>query len=371
MAALTAMLVLALAGPAAADPGGSDRLRDDRREITPATPAIDVRILGGDSFVELAVEPGTEVAGGPATGATTTCGSTRRTVKRNDRSPSRWYSESRYGADVPAEADELADPDWRVVADDGVHAWHDHRAHWMNTDRPIGVEPARRRSRRSSSSRSTERRSTSTSARSSWGRSVAGPRRAGGGRGRHPRRRGPGPGQTGGLGSAVGWRRRRSGASARPSAFPCSRWWALWSVLAWAGVASIIGLPGRGCPGPITWLLPAVALAVAVGAIVVVTRGLLVARCGPWSYRPPCLAGAELLLWAWLRRLVVTRALIPTTIPAWLDRAVVAGAVVVGIVAPGRCGGGPPGFSPPGRPARHALSPSLTARRPGPTGHGS
>ena len=77
-------------------------------EITPATPAVDVRILGGDSFVELAVEPGTEVRVAGYWGDDYLWFDGDGTVRRNDRSPSRWYSESRYGADVPVSLDLVA-----------------------------------------------------------------------------------------------------------------------------------------------------------------------------------------------------------------------------------------------------------------------
>ncbi len=45
------------------------------------------------------------------------------------------------------------------------------------------------------------------------------------------------------------------------------------------------------------------------------------------------LAGMELLLWSWLRREALFRALIPTEAPEWLDRVVVAGAAATGLVA--------------------------------------
>jgi hypothetical protein len=42
---------------------------------------------------------------------------------------------------VPGSADPEADPDWETVADGGAYAWHDHRVHWMGSERPAGAEP--------------------------------------------------------------------------------------------------------------------------------------------------------------------------------------------------------------------------------------
>ncbi len=42
---------------------------------------------------------------------------------------------------MAAEAAADAEPDWRPVAGGGIHAWHDHRAHWMSPVHPPGARP--------------------------------------------------------------------------------------------------------------------------------------------------------------------------------------------------------------------------------------
>jgi hypothetical protein len=64
------------------------------------------------------------------------------TVERNRRSEATYLNDDRQGAvDLPARADNDADPEWETVADDGTYAWHDHRIHWMGAGTPPGPEP--------------------------------------------------------------------------------------------------------------------------------------------------------------------------------------------------------------------------------------
>ncbi|MGA1010601.1 MAG: hypothetical protein ACO3T5_08365, partial [Ilumatobacteraceae bacterium] len=52
------------------------------------------------------------------------------------------YNRDRYGSvERPDYIDNLAEPEWILVDDDGSYAWHDHRIHYMNTRPPIGAEP--------------------------------------------------------------------------------------------------------------------------------------------------------------------------------------------------------------------------------------
>ena len=50
----------ALAAPAFADPPGPTDYQSEVRSVEPATPTIEVGIIGGDSFFEMRVEPGVE-----------------------------------------------------------------------------------------------------------------------------------------------------------------------------------------------------------------------------------------------------------------------------------------------------------------------
>ncbi len=58
----------------------------------------------------------------------------------NDRSPTRWVNDDRYGlVTPPSDAAADAPPEWVEVATGGRYAWHDHRIHWMTPDQPPPV----------------------------------------------------------------------------------------------------------------------------------------------------------------------------------------------------------------------------------------
>ncbi|MFV0258073.1 MAG: hypothetical protein ACK5PP_06455 [Acidimicrobiales bacterium] len=136
------LLVLAPARPAAADPPGPTDYQTTVEAVDPDNPGIEITILGGDSFVELAAEPGVEVEVIGYEGEPYLHFWPDGTVMVNERSPSRWLNEDRYSdTEVPAEASATAEPAWQEVADGGVYAWHDHRAHWMVATHPPSAEP--------------------------------------------------------------------------------------------------------------------------------------------------------------------------------------------------------------------------------------
>lgn len=142
-----ACVVLLLVGSpaAAADPPGPTDFQSEVVSIDPPATGIEVEIIGGDSFVLL------RVVGNP--GVVDVVGYRGEpylrflpdgTVEENQRSPSKYLNEERYGNQLPPTADAAGEPDWRVVADDGVFAWHDHRTHWMNPQPPPGLGPGDR-----------------------------------------------------------------------------------------------------------------------------------------------------------------------------------------------------------------------------------
>jgi hypothetical protein len=141
--ALVAVLgVLAVPGVAHADPAGPTDYLTTITTIEPATDAIDVAVVGGDAFLLITVEPGHEVV---------VLGYEEEpylrilpdgVVEHNRRSAATYVNEERYGrTDVPDVVDNDAEPAWERVGDGGTWAWHDHRAHWMGTERPIGLDP--------------------------------------------------------------------------------------------------------------------------------------------------------------------------------------------------------------------------------------
>jgi hypothetical protein len=83
-----------------------------------------------------------------------------------------------------------------------------------------------------------------------------------------------------------------------------------------------VSVPPETGPSSIAWLLPAVA---AASAVVAVTLGRSLV-----SHALVVLAGLQLVLWVFVRRDGLTKALLPTDAPFWLDRGVTAAAAVVG-----------------------------------------
>ena len=133
---------LAAAAPAAADP---PRPTDHRSTVTAVDPAVDgleVRVVGGDAFLEISVAEGHEVVVEGYSEEPYLRVRDDGTVERNRRSPATYLNEDREGAvALPAAADPGAEPEWERVAGGGTYAWHDHRIHWMGGSDPPGAEP--------------------------------------------------------------------------------------------------------------------------------------------------------------------------------------------------------------------------------------
>jgi hypothetical protein len=142
-----AAVLLGLGSPAAADPPRPTNYRSTVTDVAPALPeGARVRIVGGDSLIELAIPAGhTALVHDYPTSAdaASTVPYLRfdadGTVRRNALAVATPPHDSRYGtpADVP---DPDADPRWETVATDGTYAWHDHRIHWMSPTAPRAVD---------------------------------------------------------------------------------------------------------------------------------------------------------------------------------------------------------------------------------------
>lgn len=125
-----------------ADAAGPTDYRTTVTAITPATDVIDVGVEGGDAFMRIDVEPGHEALILGYDGEPYLRIGADGTIEQNRRSYATYYNEERYGrTDVPDVVDNDAPPDWEHVGSGGTWAWHDHRAHWMGTEPPIGLEP--------------------------------------------------------------------------------------------------------------------------------------------------------------------------------------------------------------------------------------
>jgi hypothetical protein len=63
------------------------------------------------------------------------------TVQENQNSPAKYLNADRFGkTDVPASADENAEPVWKDVGKGGEYVFHDHRIHYMGTGTPPQVK---------------------------------------------------------------------------------------------------------------------------------------------------------------------------------------------------------------------------------------
>lgn len=142
-AVVAAALTLS-AGPAAADAAGPGDYRSRVTGIDPPADGISLAVVGGDSFLELSVDPGTEVEVIGYDDEPYLRVRADGTVERNRNSPATYLNDDRYAqVDIPphlagVDVAEL-EPDWETVADGGSYAWHDHRIHWMAPNAPPAV----------------------------------------------------------------------------------------------------------------------------------------------------------------------------------------------------------------------------------------
>jgi hypothetical protein len=142
--ATVALVALLRADPAAADAPAPTDYRSTVDAMEPTADGLRAEVVGGDAFLELTVDRGHEVAVAGYQGEPYLVFRPDGTVQRNRLSPATYVNNSRAGgAEVPASADPDADPDWETVADGGAYAWHDHRIHWMGSERPAGAEPGK------------------------------------------------------------------------------------------------------------------------------------------------------------------------------------------------------------------------------------
>jgi hypothetical protein len=290
------------AGVAHADPAQPTDYRTVVVSVTPPVDTVDVSIVGGDSFVELTVGRGTEVLVAGYQGEPYLRFRTDGTVEQNRRSPTTFVNADRYGGDVPADADADAPPDWEPVGTGGRYAWHDHRAHWMDPEPKAGAAPGDR-ILQSVIALDVDGQPVEVAVATDW---LTPPSRL-------PLAVGAG---LAGLAVVAALLARRRLA-----------WVLLAAALAAAGIGwwQYSSLPRETGPLAVWWVLPVVAAGSAVIALILGWR--------PVSYALVLLAAIELVVWVAIRRDGVTRAVIPTDAPFWLDRGVMAATLVAAVVA--------------------------------------
>lgn len=143
-----AVLVVAglafFASPAAADPPAPGDYTSRVTAVEPPVDGVRFDVIGGDSFLDVEVDPGIEVVVLGYDEEPYVRVSADGTVERNRNSPATYINDERYGrVSVPAhlagvDVSEL-DPDWETVGSGGTYAWHDHRIHWMAPNSPPAV----------------------------------------------------------------------------------------------------------------------------------------------------------------------------------------------------------------------------------------
>jgi hypothetical protein len=279
----------------------------------PAVDGVEAEIRGGDSFLELRVDPGHTVVVEGYSGEPYLQFLPDGTVERNRLSTATYVNDDRKGqAPIPADVQAaLADgatpePDWVAIADGGTYAWHDHRVHWMADASP----PVARGERVTGAydpwrvpvevdGTATEVQGTLTFARTTsplpWAALAVVA-----------------------LGGLVWWGR---GRGLRVPAL----------VLAIVSAAAVV--VGRadwastpdGGGNPLLWILAVIALVAAVAAAAWATkpRGVVLALASV----------AALSGWALLRIQVLLKPVLPTTLPFAADRATVALALAASAAA--------------------------------------
>lgn len=142
-------VVVAPASAAHADPARPTNFESRVLSAQPPLPGgVDLSIVGGDAFLQLRVEPGHEVIVPDYAQTDEPPPPYLRfaadgTVSVNDASAAAVINDARYGR-AGATIDLDQPPRWRTVATDGTYAWHDHRVHWMTPTDPPTMAGTRR-----------------------------------------------------------------------------------------------------------------------------------------------------------------------------------------------------------------------------------
>lgn len=313
--AVGAALLFALTpGEVAADPAGPSDYRSEVTALEPPSDAVRAEIVGGDSFVLLDVAIGTEVTVFGYDAEPYLEFRADGSIWENQRSPATYYNRERYGAPIPAEADAGAEPVWYQVGTGGSWAWHDHRAHRMETFAPLNA--ARGDQILDAEVPILIDGQPATIAISGfWAPEPS-----------------PVPGILGLFGALV---------AVVVIAHRTRTWYpyALWTALvafaaAFVGTAQFVSLPPSTAPRLIWWALP-VAAAIIVAVAMILGRGEA-RRIGferLWGPGAVAVAGAQLLMWGIERRHGLVRAVLATDLAPMVDRFVTAAAIGTGIGA--------------------------------------
>ncbi|GIK76977.1 MAG: hypothetical protein EDQ89_05960 [Acidobacteria bacterium] len=127
---------------------GDPNYRSEVAGIKPPVDGLSAEILNYDSDIVLTSDGDNTIIVEGYEGEPYLRFSPGGAVEANLASPAYYLNSDRYGdAEVPADADPDADPDWKLVAGTGEFSWHDHRSHYMSTSIPPQVEDEGQRTR--------------------------------------------------------------------------------------------------------------------------------------------------------------------------------------------------------------------------------
>lgn len=311
-----------------ADPAGPTDYRTVVTSVEPTTDAITVTVEGGDAFIRLEVQPGHEVTVLGYGSEPYLRFRSDSTVDENQRSPAAFYNDGRYGGDVPSDVTASAalelPPEWMAVGSGGVWAWHDHRAHLMTTSPLIGMEPGDQLPPETieilvdGDPVAINVVTTLQSPPAMWPAILGGA-----------------------LGACVigllvvSARRRSSRGQVSVVAVVVA------SGCFVTGCAQYLSLSSQTGPAMTWWLLPTLALGASIATASV--------KSSLWRGALLALAGLQLMVWAIPRRHGLTKAVLPTDMPFWLDRTITA--AVLPAAAALFAVGAMTIFAPPQRPA--------------------
>lgn len=290
-------------GVAHADAAGPTDYRTTIVSVTPAVAGLAVSIEGGDSFIRLRAPAGSEVIVFGYAGEPYLRFAPDGTIAENRLSAATYENRDRFGSPaVPPLVDHTAAPEWDEVGTGGAWAWHDHRSHWMLPDPPIGLDPGESLPAAAIPITVDGRPvdiivETTLIAGPSWWPTALG--------------------LLFGLQLAlVGW--WLGPATATSTTLVVS----LAATITGAG--QFLSLPSETGPLHLWWLMPTVALVSGLAAIAVYGRSELLLRA------LLALSGAQLFIWALMRRAVFTRPVLPTDVAFWFDRAATGSALAAG-----------------------------------------
>ena len=297
----------AVASPVFADPAGPTDYLSEVRSVGPPTSSIEVGIIGGDSFFEMRVETGTDAMVVGYQGEDYLWFRSDGVVLENQNSPATYLNENRYGIDgVPASANADAEPNWDQVGTGGYWAWHDHRAHWMQSARPFGLS-AGDQILEAVIPIVVDGDTVEVTVISTW-------------------QPAPSPvamviGVNAGLGAAAGaWFVRGRRVPPIAATVP------LVALAVGVGAVQYLSLPSATDPRPIWIVLPLIAALSSAVGVVLALRGMRFAADAAML-----LVGVELAVWGFVKRDGLTAAIVPTDAPFWLDRFVTASALAGGV----------------------------------------